>query len=90
MTGCNSRRILAAMLQQQQRIVNQLVDRTMRDDAYNATHGGLLNKNNSKLYMPRKIARQEGLYGARRSFGERTEQGVLPKRLCGNRGHAAQ
>ncbi len=42
--GCNTRSILSAMLKQQQRIVDQLVDGTMRNDADYATHGGLLNK----------------------------------------------
>ena len=35
--------VLATMLQQQQRVVDQLIDRAMGYNANNATHGGLLN-----------------------------------------------
>ena len=40
--GCNARRILAAVLQQQQCVVQELVDGSLRDDADDATHGVLL------------------------------------------------
>src|SRR3569623_315242 len=42
--GCDARRILSSMLQQQQRIVDLLIDGTMGNYADYATHGGLLNK----------------------------------------------
>src|SRR5690606_12452514 len=42
--GGNTRRILATVLQQKKRIVDELVDGGMRDYADNATHGGLLNQ----------------------------------------------
>ena len=37
--GCNARRVLAAVLQEQQCVVEDLVDGIMRDDADDATHG---------------------------------------------------
>jgi len=43
--GCNPRRILTAMLQQQQCVIQQLVDGGLRDDADDATHGVLLELN---------------------------------------------
>jgi hypothetical protein len=42
--GCNARRILTAMLQQQQSVIQQLIDGIMRDDADDATHGALLKR----------------------------------------------
>jgi hypothetical protein len=43
MIGCNTGSVLAAMLQKQQSIVDQLIYRAMGYNANNATHGGLLN-----------------------------------------------
>jgi hypothetical protein len=37
-------RVLAAVLQQQQRVVDQLVDGRLGDDADDAAHGGVLGK----------------------------------------------
>jgi hypothetical protein len=53
MVGCDAGGILAAVLEQQQRVIDQLINGTVRDNANNATHGGLLDKNDSKLNMPR-------------------------------------
>jgi hypothetical protein len=47
--GCDTGRILTAMLQQQQCIVDQLIDGAMGNDANYATHGGLLNKTQNRL-----------------------------------------
>jgi hypothetical protein len=43
--GCDTGRILAAVLQQQQCVVQQLVNGGLRDDADDATHGALLKLN---------------------------------------------
>jgi hypothetical protein len=88
-SGCDARSILTTMLQQQQRIIDQLINGTVRDDANNATHGGLLNKNNSKLYVPRKVARQKWFDGPRRGFRVGTQQRVFPEWLLRKCGHAA-
>jgi hypothetical protein len=45
MAGCNTGGILTAVLQQQQRIIDELVHWAMRNDANNATHGGAPSKN---------------------------------------------
>src|SRR3569833_2451494 len=71
--GCNARSIMTAMLQQKQRIVKQLVDRTMGNDADYATHGGLLNNDEDLISnMPHKIARQKRCCGSRSRFRKRT------------------
>src|SRR5690606_3790483 len=44
--GGDASGILTAVLQQQQCIVDELINRVVGNDADNATHGGLLNKNN--------------------------------------------